>query len=981
MKNICKFFFLALGVYTSAFSQITEITKLPVHDISQSITESAPVWISENEITIFYVDQEMDTIFSTKSTDRGISWNEPKVVQEINLLTIQDAIYLTALKTISGRILLAWSIMNESMKLIFSDDLGESWSEPLSILGGGSQPIFQKSSRLLNLTQWDNGEICLSFWNHWDSRSFYKISLDNGFSWSINPVWFPPTAANGTKELSINSLEPNLLLAVYEIIAQNFSGIYFRKSSDYGLNWSDPVVIADEVFHEERPKVTKLDNGNILVVYQRDNIIDGTIYDEKNIYYRISIDNGVTWSEEIQFTKYIGEDNSHSISTLNNKTFISFATERYSEIIPAEFNYNIAYGILQESEDKFTPPKVYHAYALEELRDYENESFVLQLTIIDDEAVKSVTVVIDDSVYIGQAFDDGLHNDGEVNDSVFANTFPLFNHRYINGYNFSANKIELPMNHAGLLADVSMEYNLEVRVLSSDYEDNQSTYKSDFSLGGLGSLGKFEEGEFLFSGGFYLSGYTNGTIWSNGVASSSLVEDYIPGMVGSDPENPLLGIYVVRKDEFPFGSSWQDWKNAVSLGAEFYDGDGDGVYNPVDINWNGTWDLNEDMPPLVGDVIAWCVFNDGRPAYQRRWQSEPQGIEIRQTLFAINDPELENVIFIKYNILNTGSVAEVMDSVYLGVWEDADVGDANDDVVGCDTILQSGFYYATESDWQYGENPPAFFTLILQGPTVISNNPEDTAYNYFGELIGIEEIPSAKNKQMSSHIFFIGGDPDLNDPSNAAEARNYLEGQTRIGVYPNPCTFAYGEVRGGVDCAEVNPYFWASGDPVTNIGWIFKYSYDMRNLISTGPFRLEKDEPQEIIIAYVIGRGTDPINSVTVARENVQRAIQEYHSNFASMTYTPPAPTNPVNSYILYQNYPNPFNPTTTIRYELPQDGVVTIEVFDILGQKVKTILNEFKRADRYEVTFSSTGLASGVYIYQLRVNDFITSKKMILLR
>jgi hypothetical protein len=101
------------------------------------------------------------------------------------------------------------------------------------------------------------------------------------------------------------------------------------------------------------------------------------------------------------------------------------------------------------------------------------------------------------------------------------------------------------------------------------------------------------------------------------------------------------------------------------------------------------------------------------------------------------------------------------------------------------------------------------------------------------------------------------------------------------------------------------------------------------------------------------------------------------------MTYQPDViiPINPVTSYVLYQNYPNPFNPTTTIRYELPQDGVVTIEVFDILGQKVKTILNEFKKADRYEVTFSSTGLASGVYIYQLRVNDFITSKKMMLIR
>jgi hypothetical protein len=156
---------------------------------------------------------------------------------------------------------------------------------------------------------------------------------------------------------------------------------------------------------------------------------------------------------------------------------------------------------------------------------------------------------------------------------------------------------------------------------------------------------------------------------------------------------------------------------------------------------------------------------------------------------------------------------------------------------------------------------------------------------------------------------------------------------------------------------------------------------DHRNLISTGPFHLVENKSQDIIVAYVMGRGTDYFNSITVARENVQRAIQEYLSNFASLTYTPPAPTNPVNSYVLYQNYPNPFNPTTKIRYELPQDGQVTIEVFDILGQKVKTVINEFQKADRYEVKFSSTGLASGVYIYQLRVNDFITSKKMIILR
>jgi len=322
-----------------------------------------------------------------------------------------------------------------------------------------------------------------------------------------------------------------------------------------------------------------------------------------------------------------------------------------------------------------------------------------------------------------------------------------------------------------------------------------------------------------------------------------------------------------------------------------------------------------------------------------------------------------------------------MASVYFGIWEDGDLGDASDDVIGCDTILNSGFYYNNSYDFEYGDNCPSFFTTLLQGPIIRTSENSDTAILNYGQLIGTERINSQKNLDVSSHVFMVGGDPNLNDPGTATAARNYLLGKNRVGQFPNPCTWPFGEVRGGIDCHQVNPKFWVSGNPVTNVGWINTQNRDTRNLVSTGPFYLEKDEPQEIIIAYVIGRGTDPLNSVTIARENVQRAIQEYESNFASMAYTPPAPTSPVTNYVLYQNYPNPFNPTTTIRYELPQDGVVTIEVFDILGQKVKTILSEFKKADRYEVTFNSSRLASGVYIYQLRVNDFITSKKMLLLK
>jgi len=88
-----------------------------------------------------------------------------------------------------------------------------------------------------------------------------------------------------------------------------------------------------------------------------------------------------------------------------------------------------------------------------------------------------------------------------------------------------------------------------------------------------------------------------------------------------------------------------------------------------------------------------------------------------------------------------------------------------------------------------------------------------------------------------------------------------------------------------------------------------------------------------------------------------------------------------VESYDLAQNYPNPFNPSTTIKYQIPEDGMVTLKIYDILGKEVKTLINEQKATGRYEVKFDASDLASGIYLYRLSVNDFISVKKMLLLR
>jgi arabinogalactan endo-1,4-beta-galactosidase len=96
-------------------------------------------------------------------------------------------------------------------------------------------------------------------------------------------------------------------------------------------------------------------------------------------------------------------------------------------------------------------------------------------------------------------------------------------------------------------------------------------------------------------------------------------------------------------------------------------------------------------------------------------------------------------------------------------------------------------------------------------------------------------------------------------------------------------------------------------------------------------------------------------------------------------------------SYNLYQNYPNPFNPTTKICWRSPEGGRQTIKVYNNLGSEVCTLVDEYKPAGEYEVEFSTNnlssgvsargGYASGVYFYQLRTNNYLETKKMLLLK
>lgn len=91
--------------------------------------------------------------------------------------------------------------------------------------------------------------------------------------------------------------------------------------------------------------------------------------------------------------------------------------------------------------------------------------------------------------------------------------------------------------------------------------------------------------------------------------------------------------------------------------------------------------------------------------------------------------------------------------------------------------------------------------------------------------------------------------------------------------------------------------------------------------------------------------------------------------------------TNLPDDFALHQNYPNPFNPTTEISFALPQSADVKLEVFNILGQEVATLIDGYLEAAEHSITWDSSTVASGIYFYRIKAREHTESRKMLLLK
>lgn len=280
-------------------------------------------------------------------------------------------------------------------------------------------------------------------------------------------------------------------------------------------------------------------------------------------------------------------------------------------------------------------------------------------------------------------------------------------------------------------------------------------------------------------------------------------------------------------------------------------------------------------PFMMGDQTMFYSYTDGYPESHNvnSGTTEPLKAQILQTNWSYKGDNLYgvlgNTVFTEYRIINRSG--RQWKNFHAGLWSDDDLGDANDDAVGSDSLLDMVYMYNFDNnDPNYGTAPPAVAFQILRGMDVPGEG--DTAVFFDPPTSGnLRIIPGRKLSRSLAALCVYKYHPLYGEPSDFRNTYRLLQG------------------KGIGDTFWVNPQngnitrYSFSGDPESNTGWLSNFSGDNRLIICNGPADLNPNDTQKIITAQLIARGGNNRISVSILKYYAACIRRFYESDFTSI--------------------------------------------------------------------------------------------------
>ena len=319
---------------------------------------------------------------------------------------------------------------------------------------------------------------------------------------------------------------------------------------------------------------------------------------------------------------------------------------------------------------------------------------------------------------------------------------------------------------------------------------------------------------------------------------------------------------------------------------------------------------------------------------------------------------------------------------------------ASNNILWTDTVILKAYYHNMTVDaygpygtryvdtcpaswlmWTSATNPPFYLT------------PQSPPYQ-------VVNIPSIWMNQRTQGLFDNPRFPMIEQSSN------YINTQVRT-VTPaikdaatsdqmakwNACQYGVPGFSSSTNDIVHSSYIFGDYDPVTIPGYktedgsgISKFTDLIENFAQTGTLKLSTIDGFPVGALIWDDAALTAYNSATEFNLVHAAYIGSIMNKGHCVCSVPPISGTP-RLFALNQNYPDPFNPTTQISYSIPETGLVTLKIYNILGQEVATLFSGMKDAGNYEATFDGSKLASGVYFYRLQAGNQMQVKKMVMLK